>query len=207
MHGWYSPVARKNCQQDSSLTGQQFKIETGIVRGIVVLQQNICIHNHNITGCRRSGIKCPFHHFLNEGMVGEDRYTWNMYEITQGTLICSDYTQKLWEPRLGGPERCHQHPCGTILLNLCQDSSQDAKGRESVKLESSPTKGEGIHCPCPRFRFPGHKWCKLAVQSACKEVNLWNKGEGRKQTDEAVGRKLKPISQKKLTEIIISKER
>ena len=27
------------------------------------------------------------------------------------------------------------------------------------------------------------------------------------QTDEAVGRKLKPISQKKLTEIIISKER
>ena len=88
--------------------------------------------------------------------------------------------QKLWEQLLGGPERCHQHHCGTILLNLRQDSSQDAKGRESIKLGSSPTEGEGIHCSCPSFRFPGHKWGKLAVQSACKEVNLWNKGEGRK---------------------------
>ena len=54
-------------------------------------------------------------------------------------------------------------------------------GRKSIKLESSPTEGEGIHCPRPRFRFPGHKWGKLAVQSACKEAKLWNKGEeGRK---------------------------
>ena len=84
--------------------------------------------------------------------------------------------QNLWEPRLGGPEWCHQHPCGTILLNLRQDSSQDAKGRESIKFENSPTEGEGIHCPLPRFCFPGHKRGKLAVQSACKKVNLWNKG-------------------------------
>ena len=94
--------------------------------------------------------------------------------------VVDQQLQKLWEPRLGGPERCHQHPCGTILLDLRQDSSQDAKGRESIKLESSPTAGEGIHCPRRRSRFPGHKCGKLAVQSACKEVNLWNKGEGRK---------------------------
>ena len=87
------PLPRKNCQQDSSLTGQQFKIETGIVQGIEILQQNACIPDHNITGCRRSGILCPFHHFLDEGMVGQYRYTWNMDEVTQGTPSSSNHTK------------------------------------------------------------------------------------------------------------------
>ena len=39
---------------------------------------------------------------------------------------------------------------------------------------------QSIHRPRPRFRFPGHKKGKLAVQSACKEVNLRNKREDSK---------------------------
>ena len=85
-------------------------------------------------------------------------------------------TTVVWT-RTVSPTSLWHHP---VEPYLSQHSSQDAKGRESIKLESSPTEGEGIHCPRLRFRFPGHKWGKLAVQSACKEVNLWNKGEGRK---------------------------
>ena len=84
-HGWYTPVAPKRIVnklvvlQDKSLKLRQaLPRESRYCNRMSVSQSQ-----HN--GHRRSGIICPFHHFLDEGMVGEDRYTWNMYEITQGT--------------------------------------------------------------------------------------------------------------------------
>ena len=72
-------LPRKNCQQDSSLTGQQFKIEMGIVQGIEVLQQNVCIPNNNITGAGGMLLYAPFTTFWMRG--------WSARTGTPGTSM------------------------------------------------------------------------------------------------------------------------
>ena len=140
------PLPRKNCQQDSSLTGQQFKIETGIVQGIKVLQQNVCIPN-NITGAGGLVLYAPF----------------------------TTFWMRRWLAWTGTPGTCMKLPKALRAVAITPNRPPSAYKEERNSTTSFRRRSNGMDFPCTTKLSPSTQ-CAVVLLFGSLSPGITNEG-------------------------------